>query len=134
MRILRFSQSVDEINRDSVYCEFRERHTFAYMIVLTIIAIGMVLGFHTLDYILNLTDIRNLLLTRIFTACALAINMFVAITFHRTRLRSKIHIYIGFYLLTVYSSFLTHFSGGFARLILGRVQFCFDVLAWDNTV
>lgn len=114
MRIFRFSQSVDEINRDSVYCEFRERHTFVYMIVLTIIAIGMVLGFHTLDYILNLTDIRNLLLTRIFTACALATNMLVAFTLHRTRLRSKIHIYIGFYLLTAYSSFLTHFSGGFA--------------------
>ena len=109
-----FKNKTSQLNKDPDFCNFRERHSFVYMYVLTIIAIVMVVTFHLLDHILLLQEKSILLLIRIITASVLAINMVVALYLSRSRIRNKIHLYIGFYILTIYSAFLSHYSGGYS--------------------
>ena len=109
-----FKNKTSQLNKDPDFCNFRERHSFVYTYVLTAIAIIMVVGFHLLDYILALHEMKSLLFIRLLVAFMLAVNLSLAFALPKSRLKNKIYLYIGFYILTIYSAFLSHYSGGYS--------------------
>lgn len=114
MKIIETLNKLNALNRNVSFLHFRERNTRQYGHVMIGIGITMIMGFHFLDYIINLNNLKSLLLLRSATSIILGL-LSLALFFSKPdRIRNKIHIYSGFYVLSVYSGFLSYFAGGIA--------------------
>lgn len=105
-------RNLKNLNKDNNFLLFRERSTNLYFIVAVVIAIIMVLGFYSLDIILNLPNLYELLIIRVITSIIMSFILISKFLMRNNRITTKVHLYLGFYLIAFYSPFLSHYAGG----------------------
>lgn len=111
MDLFGFLYKIEELNNNYSFLNFRERYIRLYSLIMVAVAITLIMSFHCLDYILELENLKELLFIRSATCMLLFIIGITVYSSAPNRILNKIQVYTGFYILSVFSGFISHYAG-----------------------
>ncbi|MHC1708653.1 MAG: PAS domain S-box protein [Bacteroidales bacterium] len=102
---------LNNINQIPEFREYREKNLRSMLAISTIIGVVFVLGFYSLDQIKNYPNLSDILWFRIISSGVFLLNLGIALL-QKKHQYLKFHVYLGFYLCSVYSSVQSVITGG----------------------
>jgi hypothetical protein len=123
-------------NQDRDVAEFREKDIYLIAVSMFWVGFLMVIGFNLLDRFLLFENQDKLLKTRLITA---GVELFLLVFLVKNKkhpFRIKIISFIVFGVLSIYSAFLTYYSGGWGSVYWAGFNFCliFMLCLWPVSV